>query len=46
MENLSIWIWRKLAAYAGLVRVTVHRDSTGETCSYFGPSEGQKSAQT
>lgn len=46
MENLSIWIWRKLAGCAGLVRVTVHRDSTGETCSYFGPGEGKKSAQT
>jgi len=38
MENLSIWIWRKVATNcAGLSRVTVHRDSTGETCSYFGP---------
>jgi 6-pyruvoyltetrahydropterin/6-carboxytetrahydropterin synthase len=39
MENLSIWIWRKVAANcAGLSRVTVHRDSTGEKCSYFGPN--------
>jgi 6-pyruvoyltetrahydropterin/6-carboxytetrahydropterin synthase len=38
MENLSRWIWRKLSACAGLSRVTVHRDSTGEACSYFGPS--------
>ena len=38
MENLARWIWRKVAACAGLVRVTVYRDSTGETCSYFGPS--------
>jgi 6-pyruvoyltetrahydropterin/6-carboxytetrahydropterin synthase len=38
MENLSIWIWRKVAKNcAGLSRVTVHRDSTGEMCSYFGP---------
>jgi 6-pyruvoyltetrahydropterin/6-carboxytetrahydropterin synthase len=40
MENLSIWIWRKVAANcAGLSRVTVHRDSTGEMCSYFGPNK-------
>jgi 6-pyruvoyltetrahydropterin/6-carboxytetrahydropterin synthase len=38
MENLSIWIWRKVAANCqGLSRVTVFRDSTGEKCSYFGP---------
>jgi 6-pyruvoyltetrahydropterin/6-carboxytetrahydropterin synthase len=40
MENLSIWIWRKLSSdCAGLTRVTVHRDSTGEMCSYFGPRD-------
>ena len=38
MENLSAWIWRKLAPVAvGLSRVTVYRDSNGESCSYFGP---------
>jgi 6-pyruvoyltetrahydropterin/6-carboxytetrahydropterin synthase len=38
MENLSAWIWRKVAPVCGgLTRVTVYRDSTGETCSYFGP---------
>ena len=38
LENLSAWIWRKLApACPGLARVTVYRDSSGETCSYFGP---------
>jgi 6-pyruvoyltetrahydropterin/6-carboxytetrahydropterin synthase len=40
MENLSAWIWQKiLPACAGLTRVSVYRDSTGEMCSYFGPSE-------
>jgi 6-pyruvoyltetrahydropterin/6-carboxytetrahydropterin synthase len=39
MENLSIWIWRKVSDCAGLARVTVYRDSTGETCSYFGPRQ-------
>ncbi len=38
LENLSAWIWRKLAADCpALVRVTVYRDSEGDTCSYFGP---------
>jgi 6-pyruvoyltetrahydropterin/6-carboxytetrahydropterin synthase len=46
MENLSIWIWRKLAGCAGLIRVTVHRDSTGETCSYFGPGDRHEASQT
>ena len=43
MENLSMWIWRKVAAHCtGLSRVTVHRDSTGEMCSYFGPNNANK----
>ena len=38
MENLSSWIWRKVEPVCpGLSRVTVYRDSTGDTCSYFGP---------
>jgi 6-pyruvoyltetrahydropterin/6-carboxytetrahydropterin synthase len=37
MENLSVWIWRKVSRTCGpLNRVTVHRDSTGDACSYFG----------
>ena len=43
MENLSTWIWRKLAPAAqGLARVTVYRDSSGDTCSYFGPMESAR----
>jgi 6-pyruvoyltetrahydropterin/6-carboxytetrahydropterin synthase len=38
MENLSAWIWRKVEPVCpGLHRVTVYRDSSGDTCSYFGP---------
>ena len=38
MENLSVWIWRRLSSSVpGLARVAVHRDSSGETCFYFGP---------
>ncbi len=40
MENLSAWIWRKVSGTCGaLARVTVYRDSTGDTCSYFGATE-------
>ena len=38
MENLSAWIWRKVApSCVGLSRVTVYRNSTGDVCSYLGP---------
>jgi 6-pyruvoyltetrahydropterin/6-carboxytetrahydropterin synthase len=40
MENLSVWIWSKVSAACGpLARVTVYRDSTGDTCSYFGEGD-------
>jgi 6-pyruvoyltetrahydropterin/6-carboxytetrahydropterin synthase len=40
MENLSLWIWGKVSATGGtLARVTVYRDSTGDSCSYYGPPE-------
>lgn len=38
IENLSAWIWRKIEPVcAGLHRVTVFRDSSGDACTYFGP---------
>ena len=40
MENLSVWIWHRLVTRCpGLVKVTVYRDSEGDTCSYFGEEE-------
>jgi 6-pyruvoyltetrahydropterin/6-carboxytetrahydropterin synthase len=37
MENLAVWIWRKLAPLTdGLVKVTVFRDSQGESVTYRG----------
>lgn len=37
MENLARWIWRKVKPECQqLVRVTVFRDSAGESCSYWG----------
>ena len=39
LENLSAWIWRNLEPLdSALRRVTVYRDSTGESCSYLGPA--------
>ncbi|MGI4947061.1 MAG: 6-pyruvoyl trahydropterin synthase family protein [Janthinobacterium lividum] len=41
LENLAVWIWQGLApACAGLARITVHRDSNEESCTYFGPALG------
>ncbi|MGE5640533.1 MAG: 6-pyruvoyl trahydropterin synthase family protein [Clostridia bacterium] len=38
LENLCVWIWRRLApALPGLARVTVRRESAGQSCSYTGP---------
>jgi 6-pyruvoyltetrahydropterin/6-carboxytetrahydropterin synthase len=40
MENLARWIWVKLAPTCpGLAKVTVFRDSSGDTCAYFGPAQ-------
>lgn len=37
MENLASWIWRKVKPECPqLARVTVFRDSAGESCSYWG----------
>lgn len=37
MENLSRWIWDRLSPIIGnLNKVSVFRDSSGESCSYWG----------
>jgi 6-pyruvoyltetrahydropterin/6-carboxytetrahydropterin synthase len=37
MENLSAWIWRRLAAkFSNLWRVTVRRDSDTGACTFYG----------
>jgi 6-pyruvoyltetrahydropterin/6-carboxytetrahydropterin synthase len=37
LENLCLWIWRALAPpFPQLSRVTVRRDSSGQSCSYTG----------
>lgn len=41
LENLSLWIWARLAPrFASLARVTVRRDSSGQSCTYRGPRPG------
>jgi 6-pyruvoyltetrahydropterin/6-carboxytetrahydropterin synthase len=37
LENLCRWIWQRLAGdLPGLARVTVRRDSAGQSCTYSG----------
>jgi 6-pyruvoyltetrahydropterin/6-carboxytetrahydropterin synthase len=37
LENLSRFIFERVAHLGAVTRVTVHRDSCNEACSYFGP---------
>jgi 6-pyruvoyltetrahydropterin/6-carboxytetrahydropterin synthase len=37
MENLASWVWRKVEPVCnGLCRVVIYRDSSGDSCTYFG----------
>ena len=43
MENLAAWIWRSVApSCTGIARVSVYRDSSRDTCSYFGPRSAKQ----
>ena len=37
LENLSRFIWDRVQHTGQVTKVTVHRDSCGESCTYFGP---------
>lgn len=38
LENLCLWIWSELRPrFSRLARVTVRRDSLGQSCTYRGP---------
>ena len=37
LENLSRFIFERLQHTAKIARVSVHRDSLNESCTYFGP---------
>lgn len=41
LENLSRFIWERVQSAGQVTRVSVHRDSCGESCTYFGP-EGKR----
>lgn len=37
LENLSLWIWKSLEPrFPNLARITVRRDSQGQSCTYTG----------
>lgn len=43
LERLSIWIWEHLTEkIPGLARVTVRRDSLGQSCTYRGSGNGEE----
>jgi 6-pyruvoyltetrahydropterin/6-carboxytetrahydropterin synthase len=38
LENIALWLWGRFAPrVAGLSRITVRRDSAGQSCTYRGP---------
>jgi 6-pyruvoyltetrahydropterin/6-carboxytetrahydropterin synthase len=37
LENLSRFIWERLQHTGQITRVSVHRDSCNESCTYYGP---------
>jgi 6-pyruvoyltetrahydropterin/6-carboxytetrahydropterin synthase len=40
LENIAVWLWQRLAPrLATLSRVTVRRDSSGQSCTYRGPAD-------
>ena len=39
LENLSRFIFDRIAPLGPLAKVSVHRDSCNESCAYFGPQE-------
>jgi 6-pyruvoyltetrahydropterin/6-carboxytetrahydropterin synthase len=37
LENLSRFVWERLQHIGKLTRVSIHRDSCNESCTYYGP---------
>jgi 6-pyruvoyltetrahydropterin/6-carboxytetrahydropterin synthase len=37
LENLSRFIWERVQHAGRVTKVSVHRDSCNESCSYYGP---------
>lgn len=41
LENITRFIYERILKIGPLSRVTVYRDSCGETCTYFGPASSE-----
>ena len=39
LENLARFIWERVQHAGRVTRVSVHRDSCHESCTYFGPQQ-------
>jgi 6-pyruvoyltetrahydropterin/6-carboxytetrahydropterin synthase len=39
LENLARFIWERVARAGQVTRVSVHRDSCHESCTYYGPQQ-------
>ena len=37
LENLSRFVWERVQHAGRITRVSIHRDSCGESCTYYGP---------
>ena len=37
LENLSRFVWERVQHAGRVTQVTIHRDSCGESCAYYGP---------
>jgi 6-pyruvoyltetrahydropterin/6-carboxytetrahydropterin synthase len=37
LENLSRFVWERLQHAGQIARVSIHRDSCNESCTYYGP---------
>jgi 6-pyruvoyltetrahydropterin/6-carboxytetrahydropterin synthase len=37
LENLSRFVWERLAHLGGLTHVSIHRNTCNESCTYYGP---------
>ena len=37
LENLSRFVWERLQQTGRIARVSIHRDSCNESCTYYGP---------
>ena len=45
LENIAIWVWERLAQpFPGLCRVTVHRPSCRQSCTYRGLDAARQTA--